>query len=213
MPSDIFTIGHSSQSGAAFLHRLRRHAITAVADVRSSPFSRHNPQFNREELRGVLQAEGICYVFLGNQLGGRSGDDWCTVNNRIRYDLLAQTDSFRTGIARVIEGAESFRIALMCAEKDPLDCHRTILVARELTKRGRSVQHILIDGSLETHRDAISRLIAQSGLLSQELFRSSEDAINEAYARQEDRIADDRKGRQSSRERSAGRPSCEDKNG
>lgn len=193
MNSDIFTIGHSTQSSTQFLQRLKRHAITAVADVRSAPYSRHNPQFNREELRNTLKAEGIRYVFLGKELGARSDDECCYVNDKVQYRLLAQTNLFRAGIARVVEGAESFRIALMCAEKDPLDCHRTILVARELVKLGRNVKHILADGSLETHSHAMSRLINQLGFSGQDMFRSAEETINEAYDKQADRIAYDRK--------------------
>jgi len=212
MTSDIFTIGHSTQSWPDFLQRLRRHDITAIADVRSAPYSRYSPQFNREQLREALKAEGISYVFLGNELGARSNEDSCYVNNRVQYGLLAQTESFRAGIARVIEGAEKFRIALMCAEKEPLDCHRTILVARELTKLGRGVQHILIDGSLEAHQDALNRLITQFGVLGQDLFRSLESAVNEAYEKQADRIAYRRKPGQSSGRRSGDMLYYEDEN-
>lgn len=193
MNSDIFTIGHSTQSSVQFLQRLKRHAITAVADVRSAPYSRYNPQFNREELRDTLKAEGISYVFLGKELGARSDDECCYVNDKVQYALLAQTELFRTGILRVIEGAERFKIALMCAEKDPLDCHRTILVTRELVKLGRNVKHILADGSLETHSHAMSRLLDQLGLSGQDMFRSVEETISEAYEKQADRIAYDRK--------------------
>lgn len=193
MNSDIFTIGHSTQSSTQFVQRLKRHAITAVADVRSAPYSRHNPQFNREELRSVLKQEGIRYVFLGKELGARSDDECCYVNDKVQYRLLAQTELFRSGVSRVIEGAESFRIALMCAEKDPLDCHRTILVTRELVKLGHDVTHILADGSLETHSQAMSRLINQLGLSGQDMFRSVEETMNEAYDKQADRIAYDRK--------------------
>lgn len=193
MNSDIFTIGHSTQSSTQFLQRLKRHSITAVADVRSAPYSRHNPQFNREELRSTLKAKEIRYVFLGRELGARSDDECCYVNDKVQYSSLAQTELFRAGISRVIEGAESFQIALMCAEKDPLDCHRTILVARELLNLGRNVKHILADGSLEAHSHAMSRLIDQLGLSDQDMFRSAEETVNEAYDKQADRIAYDRK--------------------
>lgn len=193
MSSDILTIGHSTQSGEQFLQRLKRHGVTAVADVRSSPYSRHNPQFNREELRGALKAEGIRYVFLGKELGARSDDECCYVDDKVRYHLLAQTDLFRAGISRLTEGAENFRVALMCAERDPLDCHRTILVARELVKLGQDVKHILGDGTLETHSHAMSRLINQLGLANQDMFRSEEATLNEAYDMQAERIAYDRK--------------------
>ena len=193
MGIDVFTIGHSTQSIAHFVQRLRCHAITAVADVRSAPYSRHNPQFNREGLRMALKAEGVRYVFLGKELGARSDDECCYVDDKVQYSLLAQTDLFRAGIARVIEGADGYRIALMCAEKDPLDCHRTILVARELVERGCDVTHILVDGALEPHSNAMSRLIDQLGLSDEDMFRSQGMTLDEAYNKQADRIAYDRK--------------------
>lgn len=198
MNSDIYTIGHSTQSISQFVERLKRHGITAIADVRSSPYSRHNPQFSREELRRSLKMENISYVFLGKELGARSDDECCYVDDKVQYGLLAQTSSFRAGITRVIEGAHNFRISLMCAEKDPLDCHRTILVARELVKLGQYIQHILIDGSLESHDEAMARLIDKLGLSRQDMFRSEQAAIAEAYEVQGDRIAYDRSAHRAS---------------
>ena len=193
MSFDIFTIGHSTLSIAQFLQRLKRHDITAIADVRSAPYSRHNPQFNREDLRSTLKAEGIGYVFLGKELGASSDDECCYMDDKVQYSLLAKTGLFRAGISRVIEGSENFRIALMCAEKDPLDCHRTILVSRELAKLKRSVAHILGDGRLEMHSDAMLRLVDRLGLSHHDMFRTEEATLNEAYDKQADRIAYDRK--------------------
>lgn len=192
MNSDIFTIGHSTLRVEEFVQSLKQHHITAVADVRSMPYSRRNPQFNREELRSVLKGGGIRYVFLGRELGARSDDECCYVDDKVQYALLARTDLFQSGIARVIDGAQHFRIALMCAEKDPLDCHRTILVARELVKKGQRVTHILGDGRLETHSQAMSRLVAQLGLSGQDMFRSEEATLDEAYKAQAERIAYER---------------------
>ncbi|MDR8027958.1 DUF488 domain-containing protein [Burkholderia cenocepacia] len=199
MNLDIFTIGHSTQGIEKFLQRIKRHEVTAVADVRSAPYSRRNPQFNREELRAVLKENGVRYVFLGKELGARSDDECCYVDDKVQYALLAQTDLFKSGINRVIDGAQSFRVALMCAEKDPLDCHRTILVARELIKRGHRITHILGDGQLEAHAQAMSRLIAQLGLSGQDMFRSEEATLNEAYDTQAERIAYNRKGHRSAK--------------
>lgn len=193
MTFDVFTIGHSTQDSVQFLKHLKRYNITVVADVRSTPFSRHNPQFNRENLRLELKESGILYLFMGKELGARSDDECCYVNDKVRYDLLAQTALFQSGILRVLDGAQKYRIALMCAEKDPLDCHRTILVARELAKYGMQVRHILEDGSVETHSQAMSRLVARLGISSADMFRSDEATFEEAYNRQADRIAFSRK--------------------
>src|SRR5258707_92198 len=128
MTDTIYTIGHSTHPIEQFVTLLKSVSITAVSDVRSRPYSRMNPQFNREPLKATLRAEGIKYVFLGKELGARSDDQSCYRNGQLQYDLLAGTELFRQGIERMKEGARSFRIALMCAEKEPLDCHRTILV-------------------------------------------------------------------------------------
>lgn len=190
MSIDIFTIGHSTQPIEQFVGRLRDYEINAIADVRSVPFSRHNPQFNRDELRRSLKLTGIHYVFLGKELGARTQDECCYVDDRVQYDLLAKTEQFKAGIARVLDGARSYKIALMCAEKDPIECHRAILVARELVREGCNVNHILGDGSLESQEATLSRLVKR---LEQEhardLFRQGVFSTDEAYETQGRRIA------------------------
>jgi uncharacterized protein (DUF488 family) len=193
MAIEIYTVGHSTQPFEKFLCLLHKQAVTAIADVRSAPYSRFNPQFNREELRSALKVHGIRYVFLGKELGARSDDECCYIDGKVQYKLLARTPLFQSGLTRVIEGAEAHKIALMCAEKDPLDCHRTILVARELVNRGAKVTHILQDGSTELHRDTISRLIEKMGLAEADMFRSEELTVDDAYEKQGERIAYDRK--------------------
>ena len=191
MASEVFTIGHSTHSIEKFIALLSMHGIDVVADVRSSPFSKFNPQFNRENLQTSLKASGIRYVFLGKELGARSEDPACYVADKVQYDRLAQTPLFQSGLDRVVEGAENYRIALMCAEKDPLDCHRTILVSRELLKRGLTVTHILEDGSLESHTESIARLVTSLGMSMDDMFISRDEIIDQAYRRQADRIAYD----------------------
>jgi uncharacterized protein (DUF488 family) len=154
----VYTIGHSTHRPDLFLSLLRQHGITAVADVRSTPFSRFNPQFNRQTLQASLATNGIAYVFLGKELGARSDDDACYVNGKVQYDRLASTVLFQQGLDRVQEGITRYRLALMCAEKEPLDCHRTILVARHVAGRGLEVQHIHADGRLESHDEVMMRL-------------------------------------------------------
>lgn len=188
-PITIYTVGHSTHSSSAFLDLLRRHGITALADVRSSPYSRHNPQFNKEVLAGDLLAHGIKYVFLGRELGARSDDPACYVAGRVQYGRLAATALFRSGIERVEGGAAEYRIALMCAEKEPLDCHRTVLVARALAEDGFEIQHIHADGKLEPHTAAMERLLDLVGLPHEDMFRSRDELLSEALVRQEERIA------------------------
>jgi uncharacterized protein (DUF488 family) len=187
--NQIFTVGHSTHSFGAFVILLKQHGITALADVRSAPFSRYNPQFNKDALERDLKLHGIKYVFLGRELGARSNDPSCYENGRVQYARLARTEQFRQGIARLMRGAQDHRIALMCAEREPLECHRTLLVASALDKEGVEVIHILGDGGLETHGNAVERLLDMTGLPHEDLFRSREELISQAFARQEERIA------------------------
>ena len=187
--STVLTIGHSTHPMDAFIDLLRRHGVNAVGDVRAAPYSRFNPQFNRETLAGSLDARGIAYVFLGSELGGRSEDRSCYEKGRISYERLSATCSFQKGLDRVAQGARSHRLALMCAEKEPLECHRSLLVAPALMERGVEVAHILSDGELEQHADAMLRLLEKFGLQDatedQRLFpRPLSDRITEALGRQ-----------------------------
>ena len=185
----VFTIGHSTHALKAFVALLQLHDMTAVADVRSAPYSRFNPQFNREPFAEALGAEGIRYVYLGNVLGGRSEDPACYEDGRIRYDRVAATESFKGGLVRVVHGAAEYRIALMCAEKEPLDCHRTLLVSRALDEQGVDVAHIHADGRLEPHGEAMDRLLDFLGLPREDLYVTREELIATAVSRQSERVA------------------------
>jgi uncharacterized protein (DUF488 family) len=131
----IFTVGHSNHSIEKFVEILKRNGVNAIADVRSSPFSRYFPHFNQSSLKLSLKTNGIFYVFLGEQLGARSRNSECYVNGKAKYDLIAETKEFAEGLYRIIEGSKKYRIALMCAEQDPITCHRSILVCKNLKDR------------------------------------------------------------------------------
>ena len=186
----VLTIGHSTHALEAFTALLRRHHVSAVADVRSAPYSRFNSQYNREPLTEALKVQGIRYVYLGRELGGRSDDPTCYEDGRIRYDRVAETGSFRNGLDRVMDGAVKYRIALMCAEKEPLDCHRTLLVARALDERGVDVAHIHADGVTESHKAAMDRLLDLQKLPREgDLSGTRAKLLDEAIARQAQRVA------------------------
>jgi uncharacterized protein (DUF488 family) len=189
MTETVYTIGHSTHSIETFIELLKSHNISAVADVRSRPYSRMNPQFNRESMMEVLRKADIQYVFLGKELGARSDNKSCYRNGQVQYDLLAETDIFKHGIDRVTKGAQTRRIALMCAEKEPLECHRTILVARRLYEGGLGVKHILSNGDLENHEETIERLIAMRKGGGVDMFRDEQTVVRDAYARQGNAIA------------------------
>jgi uncharacterized protein (DUF488 family) len=191
MPAPIFTVGHSNHSLEYFLALLHQHAITAVCDVRSHPCSLRNPQFNLQELKESLRSHNISYVPLGKELGARSEDPSSYQQGKISYERLAETDLFHQGLDRVQKGMKTHRVVIMCAEKEPLECHRTILVSRHLAVRGLEVHHIHADGAIETHTDALRRLATALNLRADELhlFCSQEDLLTEAYRLQEQRIA------------------------
>ena len=162
----IFTIGHSNHPPETFLALLQQHRIEKVADVRSSPFNRnpYTAHFNRDTLTELLEEHGIRYVFAGTELGGRPADRSCyDAAGRVLYDRLAQTDAFLFGVQNLLRDVGEGHVALMCSEKDPLDCHRTLLIVHALTTEydveSGSVQHILADGRLESHVDAMQRLV------------------------------------------------------
>ena len=185
----VLTIGHSTHSMERFVILLSQHRVTAVADVRSTPYSRFNPQFNRETLKEDLRKDGIHYVFLGQELGARSDDRSCYEKGRVQYSRLVRTERFRHGVGRVVHGSETYQVALLCAEKEPLDCHRTLLVAPALEREGLRVTHILGDGGLESQQDAMERLLNVMGLPHDDLLRSHQELVSEAMSRQEEKIA------------------------
>jgi uncharacterized protein (DUF488 family) len=186
----IYTIGHSNHPIDRFIALVQRHGVEAIADVRSTPYSRFNPQFSKERLQAALAAAGIRYVSLGEELGARTKDPTCyDEEGRVSYSRLAATDLFRRGLDRLLTGMQSHRIAIMCAEREPLECHRTILVSRELEKAGVPISHILPDGTLEPHREAMRRLAGNLKLADTDLFRTTDELIEDAYEKQGTRIA------------------------
>jgi len=189
MERQVFTIGHSNREFADLLALLRRHAITAVGDVRSQPYSRRYPQFSREPLEKALKDAGILYVFLGRELGARSDDPSCYENGSVKYERLAETELFQSGLDRVEQGMATHRLALLCAEKEPLNCHRFALVSRELAQRGVGVLHILEDGRAEPHEETVSRMLESLHLPEADLFRSREEIVADAYQMHGDKIA------------------------
>jgi len=162
---ELFTIGHSNLSEEDFISHLKRHDITALGDVRSHPYSRYLPHFCRDYLKFLLKQNNIQYVFLGEQLGARPSDEDCYVEGKAVYEKIANTFPFKQGLERVAIGAEKHRIALMCAEKDPITCHRAILVCQYLRDFDLDIHHILSNGELESHSQLEGRLLESLDLL------------------------------------------------
>ena len=185
----ILTVGHSTRDFRTLARLLEENGVTAVADVRSVPMSRFAPQFNRAVIERSLRDAGIKYVFMGHELGARSEDPGCYVDGRVQYRLLARTPAFVNGIRRLEKGVQVERIAVMCTEGEPLECHRTVLISQVLEEDGLTVEHIGGDGKVETHAAAMERLMERFGLAQDDLFRTFAERLEAALEQQERRIA------------------------
>ncbi len=177
----ILTVGYSTHEWPDFLALLRGAGVTAIADVRSHPQARL-PQYRREHLEPGLKAEGIAYAFLGDHLGARRVEPECYIGDRADYERVAKLPAFREGLARLERGVAEYTIALMCAEKEPLDCHRGVLIARALSESGWQVSHLLADGTIESHTETEDRMIDWMGV--DPLLDSStprDELLNRAY--------------------------------
>ncbi len=140
----IYTIGHGTRKSSELLDLLKKFAIDFLLDIRSRPYSKFNPQFNREELAASLELHGIKYVYMGDTLGGRPSDPSCyKVNGKVDYEILRQKNAFRIGIERVKTAYEKdLKVALMCSELRPGQCHRSKLIGSVLHQEKISIRHI-----------------------------------------------------------------------
>lgn len=153
----VFTVGHSNHALDVFLGLLHQHEIDVLVDTRSRPHSRFVPHFNHDALRPAVEGAGARFVFLGQELGGRpDGGEFYDAQGHVRYDLVAQTAEFLSGVAKVERGASHHRIALMCSEENPAICHRRLLIGRVLGERGAQVMHIRGDGRLQTEAELMA---------------------------------------------------------
>lgn len=178
----VYTVGHSNHAIDAFVGLLRPHGIDLVVDVRSQPHSRFNPQYNRDRLSATLAGAGIEYAFLGAELGARAADPECYVGDRADYALIARTAAFARGIDRTASEAQRRTVTLLCAERDPIDCHRAILVCPALADRGIAARHIRADGSIESDVELEQRVIAVTKS-APDLFLGRAELVAEAYRR------------------------------
>lgn len=164
----IKTIGHSNHPIKRFVDLLKAGGVETVVDVRSTPYSRRFPQFGRERLAASLAIGGILYRYEGAALGGKPKDGGS-------YDDLASRPEFNDALDRLIAGAADTTLCLMCAEKEPLDCHRTVLVSRRLVERGVAIDHLPADGGIRPHAEIEEALLAKVERGGPDLFTSGED--------------------------------------
>lgn len=196
MTNILFTIGYAGRSIDDFIALIEQHKITALCDVRSMPYSSRNLDFNREPLKKALKSHNIEYVFLGEELGARPKDLSCYVDGKAIYQRIAATTLFKNGLERIKLGIQKgYVLALMCAEKDPMTCHRSILICRNLRGQGIDIRHIIDHETTESQADLEKRLIAQLKL-HPDMFKDADSnaLIERAYDVQGDRIAYVEKG-------------------
>lgn len=152
----LFSIGHSNHPAEGFADLLKKHDIDVLVDVRSYPYSRYAPQFETSGLKALLAKAGVKYLYLGRELGGRpEDDDYYDAEGHVLYARLATSPLFLEGIDRLQKGAQTYRVAVMCAEEDPLNCHRRLLIGRVLRERGVALDHIRGDGRLQTEDELL----------------------------------------------------------
>ena len=187
--TQVWTIGHSNHPYDRFRDLLREAGITAVADVRTAPFSRYSPHFNSDELCCSLRRDGVAYIFLGKQLGGRPASRGLYRNEVADYEAIAATNEFREGLDRVVDGAHRYRVALMCSEQNPLDCHRCLLIGRALAQRGVQVSHLLADGRTMPHSEAQQELLRLTGRDEEDLLMSPDERLATAYREHARKVA------------------------
>lgn len=159
MSKQLFTVGHSNLNIEEFIDLLREYRVNAIADVRSHPYSGYLAHFNRDLLKFELLKAKIKYVFLGEELGARPKDLSCYINGKALYTKIADSDSFKVGIQRILTGLDKYSIALMCSEKEPLSCHRTILICKHLRQFEIKIDHIIDRHNLESHSQLEDRLL------------------------------------------------------
>jgi uncharacterized protein (DUF488 family) len=185
---NLLTIGHSNLSADGFMALVQDAGVTAIADVRSVPFSRRFPWFSGGKLAARLRGADIAYLPFGDALGGRPPDPALYCEGVVDYEKMAATPPFRAGLDRIGEAMGRFRLCLMCAEREPLDCHRCLLVGRALAERGFALGHILVDGTIEPHAITQERLLGRSGGAN-DLFGDHAERLAAAYRARARKVA------------------------
>ena len=155
MANTLLSIGHSQHPVDFFIDLLKSHGVNYILDVRSTPYLQFAADYNRESIRLVLQGNGIEYAFMGNYFGARPTDSSLySPNGYLDFEKVANSPKFKKGFDNVEKGVkQGYRIAFMCTEKDPIECHRAILVTNAFYKAGYSIEHIMQDNTIQTQED------------------------------------------------------------
>ena len=187
----VYTIGHSVYPNEFFLSQLQKNEIDCVVDVRSIPFSKYASQYNKDKIHEYLKRNGLRYLFMGEELGARRSDlTLYHADGYVDFEKVSRSDLFLVGLERIMAGLqEGYNIALMCTEKDPIVCHRAILVGKGLQDCGCAISHIKEDGNTETQSQLEERMLMhyfpnwgqQSLFVDQEKDYSRNDIVIKSY--------------------------------
>ena len=190
---DFYSIGHSNIPAERFLAMLQAENVGVIADVRTTPFSRFCPWFSAKNLKPFLEQNGIGYLPYGAALGGRPHGPELYCDGVADYEAMARQAGFQAGLDQLAGDAARGRVpapvCLMCAEREPLDCHRCLLVARALAARGLSVGHVLHDGTVESHAATERRLLELTGEDGALFATGQNERIAAAYRRRARAVA------------------------
>ena len=141
--SSLYSIGHGNKSIETLVEELNFFGINYLIDIRSKPYSKYSPHFNQNELKFSLHDKDIKYAFMGDILGGLPEDPTCYTNGHVDYEKLKEKDFFKTGLQRLVTAHnKKIKVAIMCSESKPEECHRTKLIGEELKRFGVIIQHI-----------------------------------------------------------------------
>jgi uncharacterized protein (DUF488 family) len=147
----VYTVGHSNHDIEVFTGLVKDNGIESLVDVRSSPYSKYSAHFNKDKLEAYLGRQGIKYEYMGDRLGGMPSDEsFYDGSGHVLYSRIAESEEFKEGVARLLEKIAQSRVALMCGEENPDECHRRLLIGRVLFERGVKVAHIRGDGRVQT---------------------------------------------------------------
>ncbi len=176
--STIYSIGHGSKKMEDFINELKSFNIFFLLDIRSNPYSKWNPGFNKATLETSLKEHNITYVFLGDKLGGLPKDSTCyDADGKVVYDRIKEKIFFQEGIKRLIHAnTKKVKLAIMCSESKPEECHRSKLVGQELLKSGISVNHIISSKLVKSQETVMTELT--KGLGTVDLFGNLKEFVS-----------------------------------
>ncbi len=161
MDDTIYTVGYAGFSRDTFIQELKKHGISVLIDVRSSPFSSFHSEYNKDILEAVLKKNNIYYRNYAKEFGARQDNfDLYTSDGYLDFEKVAKSDDFQSGLSKLRNSMKQGYVpALMCAEINPFDCHRAILVSRAFYECGCNVIHILPEGRTCSQTDLNKALL------------------------------------------------------